>query len=384
MKRFMQMLKNRLKKMRIFENRKLFFLAPLVIVLVALICGTIYQLSPKYDKFANVGVDFQGGTLLNVEMVSTNPAASVDMNKANRDYNVDIISKVVESHGFEIATSQASGESAIVVRYSFIAYGNDPTRDAVNYGTDEMTVEMKNLNDKIMADIETAFENDAKYKDIDVAVTTTASLIGTSSSVKLLKTALISVSIALAVMFLYIIIRFGIFSATSAIAALMHDVIMMLAFTVIFRVEIGSTIVAAIITIVAYSINSTIVVFDRLREYVKPFNQANKRFEVGTLVNDAIVSTFTRGVYSSLTTLITISILAIMGVSSIRTFALPIIFGLIAGFYSSAFLAAPLWGMMTMSKDKRNKNKKNTNRVYDKPTKSTKSKGMTKFAPKDA
>lgn len=384
MKRFMQMLKNRLKKMRIFENRKLFFLVPLVIVLVALICGTVYQLSPKYDKFANIGVDFQGGTLLNVEMVSTNPAVSVDMNKANRDYNVDIITRVVESYGFEVATSQASGESAIVVRYSFIAYGNDPSRDAINYGTDEMTVEMKNMNDKIMSDIKTAFKNDEKYKNQSIEVTTTASLIGTSSSLKLVRTALISVSIALAVMFLYIIIRFGIFSATSAIAALMHDVIMMLALTVIFRVEIGSTIVAAIITIVSYSINSTIVVFDRLREYVKPYNQANKRYEVGTLVNDAIISTFTRGVYSSLTTLITISLLAILGVSSIRTFALPIIFGLIAGFYSSAFLAAPLWGIMTNAKDKRNKNKNSTNQVYDKPAKNKKTKGITKFAPKDA
>lgn len=384
MKRFMQMLKNTLAKMKIFENRRLFFLVPLVIVLIALICGTIYQLSPKYDKFANIGVDFQGGTLLNVEMVSTNPAVSVDMNKANRDYNVDIITKIVEGYGFEVATSQASGESALVVRYSYIAYGNDPSREAINYGTDEMTVEMKNINDKIMSDIETAFKNDEKYKNFSIDVTTTASLIGTSSSLKLVRTALISVSIALAVMFLYIIIRFGIFSATSAIAALLHDVIMILALTVIFRVEIGSTIVAAIITIVACSINSTIVIFDRLREYVKPYNQANKRFEVGTLVNDAIISTFTLGIYSSLTTLITISLLAILGVSSIRTFALPIIFGLVAGFYSSAFLAAPLWGIMTNAKDKRNKKKNNTNSVYDKPTKSPKAKGMTKFAQKDA
>lgn len=384
MKRFMQMLKNRLVKMRIFENRRLFFLVPLFVVLVSLICGTVYQLSPKYDKFANIGVDFQGGTLLNVEMVSNNPNVSIDMNKTNRDYNVAIITKVVESYGFEIATSQASGESAIVVRYSYIAYGNDPNKDAINYGTDEMTVEMKKVNDKIMSDIDNAFHADEKYKDLDISVTTTASLIGTSSSIKLVRTALISVSIALAVMFLYIIIRFDIFSAASSIAALLHDVIIMMALTVIFRVEIGSTIVAAIITIVAYSINSTIVVFDRLREYIKPYKQSNKRYEVGELVNNAIISTFTRGVYSSLTTLITISILAIMGVSSIRTFALPIIFGLIAGFYSSAFLAAPLWGMMTTAKDNHNRKKNSPGRAYDKPKSRPKSKGITKFATKDA
>lgn len=361
MKKIMLVLKNRLKLLKVFQNRKLFLMAPLLVVLIALVCGTIFQLSPNYDKFANVGVDFQGGTLLNVEMVSNDASKSVDMNTTNREYNLELIEKVLETYGFTIATSQASGDSALVVRYSYVAYGNDPSRGAINYGSDELTGTMKNINDEIMADIETTFKGDEKYKDNDIKLTITASLIGTSASIKLLKTAFIAISIALAVMFLYIIIRFDIFSALSSIVALLHDVVMMMAFMVIFRVEMGSTIVAAIITIVAYSINNTIVVFDRLRENVLPYKQSNKRYDVPLIVNDSILSTFTRTIYTTLTTLITITILAIMGVSAIRIFALPIIFGLLSGFYSSAFLVAPFWGMLVTMDDNRKKRLSNPN-----------------------
>ncbi len=368
MKKLMDFLRNKIAALKIFENHRIFFLVPLVVVLVMLICGTVYQLSPNYDKFANIGVDFQGGTLLNVKMESKDPNVEVDMNTVNRDYNVEIIRRVLANHGFEIATSQASGNSALVIRYSYVAYGNDPTRPAIDYGTDEMTAEMKKVNDKIMEEIETAFKTDEKYKDYEIEIESTASLIGTSSSMKLLRTALISVSIALAVMFLYIIIRFDIFTAASSIIALLHDVIIMMAFTVIFRVEIGSTIVAAIITIVGYSINNSIVVFDRLREIIKPYKQGNKKYDIPDIVNTAITSSFTRQVYTTLTTLITIAILAILGVASIRTFAFPIIFGLIAGFYSSAFIAAPLWGLFNKFKDDHKRKKANKEYLASKIT----------------
>lgn len=379
MKRVMQFLRNRLKAMQIFQNHKIFFLVPLVIILITLICGTVYQLSPKYDKFANIGIDFQGGTVLNVEMVTNEPG--VDMNTVSREYNVEIIRNVLSKYGFDIATSQASGESALVVRYSYVAYGNDPTREAINYGTDEMTSTMNEINNSIKSEIETAFLTDSRYEGKDITISTTTSLIGTSSSMKLLRTALISVSIALAVMFLYIIIRFDVFSALSAIVALLHDVVIMMALTVIFRVEIGSTIVAAIITIVAYSINNTIVVFDRLRENVLPYKTSNKRYDVPVIVNDSILSTFTRTIYTTLTTLITISLLAILGVATIRTFALPIIFGLLAGFYSSVFVAAPFWGMLVQAKENNKRKKSNKNFLQkNKDTKRKENKNVTNFA----
>lgn len=118
----------------------------------------------------------------------------------------------------------------------------------------------------------------------------------------------------------------------------------MMCFSVIFYVEIGSTIVAAIITIVAYSINNTIVVFDRIRTNIKPYKSSGSKIDYNNIINSSIFGTLTRTLYTTLTTLVVIVLLATLGVASIRTFALPIIFGLIAGFYSSACLAAPLWG----------------------------------------
>ena len=100
MKKLMDFLRNKIAALKIFENRRIFFLVPLVVVLVMLICGTVYQLSPNYDKFANIGVDFQGGTLLNVKMESKDPNVEVDMNTVNRDYNVEIIRRVLANHGF--------------------------------------------------------------------------------------------------------------------------------------------------------------------------------------------------------------------------------------------------------------------------------------------
>lgn len=351
----------KLKAFKFFQNRIIFYCIPMVLVLVGLICGTIFQLSPKYDKFANVGVDFQGGTSLNVSMTSDNPSVNVDMNAANYEYNVAIIERVLESKGFTVATNQASGLSGIIVRYSNVAYGNVAGVDAVDYGDDSKVAELKALNDEIMEQIKDAFLSDEKYAGIKehLVIETTATMIGNSSSIKLLRSALIAVSIALAVMFLYIIIRFDPFSALAAIIALLHDVIMMMTFTVIFRIEIGSTIVAAIITIVAYSINNTIVVFDRVRDSVKPLKTANKRYDIAPIVNEAISSTFTRTFYTTLTTLITISMLAILGVSSIRSFALPIIFGLVSGFYSSVVIAAPLWGDLTTAWEKHKRKKAN-------------------------
>lgn len=365
MKNFFTALRDKLRKIKkkiyefkLFQNRFIFLCIPLVVVLVALICGTIYQLSPKYDKFANIGVDFQGGTLLNVEMTSNNPNFAIDMNKSNFDYNTEIIKGVLSNYGFAASTVQASGESAIVIRYSNVAYGNDPTRESVDYGKDEKVFEMEEINKKISADIVNAFKTNERYADKDVIVTTSSSLIGNSSSINLLKSALIACSIAILAMFIYIIIRFNPFSAIATYIALMHDIIIMMAFTVIFRVEIGSTIVAAIITIIGYSINNTIVIFDRLRDIIKPYKVSKKNFSVPEIVNESVSKSLTRTIYATLTTLITISILAILGVSTIRTFALPIIFGLFAGFFSANTLSAPLWGMFTLSWEKRKLKKK--------------------------
>lgn len=325
----------KLKNFDINGNARLFFLVPLVVILVMIICGTCYQLNDSsYDKFANIGVDFQGGTLLTVEF------SEAGMNSGeNMDKNTNMIGEVLEQNGLSISVVQSSGDSSIIVRYLNTALVDGVL---VDYSSDEKVSEMNALNDKVREDLSTKVNEVYEGK---VTVKSTTTLIGNSASLRLLRTALISVSVALALMLIYIIIRFDFYSALAAIVALLHDIIIMMCFTVIFYVEIGSTIVAAIITIVAYSINNTIIVFDKIRSLTKPYKKTNQKYDVGEVINTSIRSTFTRTCFTTLTTLVVIALLAILGVASIRTFALPILFGLIGGFYSSVFLAGPMWGI---------------------------------------
>lgn len=333
-KAFFQGFNKKVRSVDIYGNSKVFFMVPLVIVLIMIICGCLYQFTnTKFDKFANIGVDFQGGTLLTAEF------SEAGMNKGdNYENNLNLIKEVLGDKGLTVSIDQSSGESSIIVRYLNVASVDG---QLVDYSVDEKVVEMNNLNDDIIEQIKAKVSE--KYEG-QVTVKPTATLIGNSASIKLLRTALISVSIALALMLIYIVIRFDIYSALAAIVALLHDIIIMMAFTVIFYVEIGSTIVAAVITIVAYSINNTIVVFDRIRSNLKPYKSSGGKYDFKNIINSSIFGTMTRTLYTTFTTLVVVVLLAALGVASIQTFALPIIFGLIAGFYSSVFLAAPLWG----------------------------------------
>ena len=142
-------------------------------------------------------------------------------------------------------------------------------------------------------------------------------------------------------MLIYIFIRFrDVKFALAAVVALLHDVLVLLAFYAIARVSVGTTFIACMLTLVGYSINATIVIFDRIRELLK---NANKKTNITDLVNDAIGSTFTRTINTSLTTFIMLFCLFILGVSSVREFALPLMVGVVVGAYSSVFITSALW-----------------------------------------
>ena len=148
-----------------------------------------------------------------------------------------------------------------------------------------------------------------------------------------------AVIIAVVCMLLYIWIRFrDIRFASSAILALMHDIAIVFGFYVVSRISVGSTFIACILTILGYSINATIIIFDRVRE-----NSRRMDTDFADVVNASVRETFTRSLNTTLTTLLTIGMIYILGVSPIRNFALPIIIGLVAGFFSSAFLSGMLW-----------------------------------------
>ena len=169
----------------------------------------------------------------------------------------------------------------------------------------------------------------------------TAHTVGATASGSLLRNACIALLVAVVIMLIYIVIRFTLSSALASICALVHDVLIMIALTVIFQIPVNSTFIAAIITIVGYSINATIVVFDRIREESK--QESNKDKTDAEIANYSIVKTLGRSILTTLTTLVMVLFLAIFSVSTIKEFIIPIIFGLIAGAYSSVFLASSFW-----------------------------------------
>ena len=194
-------------------------------------------------------------------------------------------------------------------------------------------------------------------KDATIEVSTHA--IGEDVKNYTVRNAAIAVAVAVVVILAYIAIRFTILAGVSAIIALIHDVLIMVALTTIFQLPVNMTFIAAVITIVGYSINATIVVFDRVRELqVLPSNLEKTDAEIA---DEAIASTLSRSILTTITTLVMIVALAIFGSSTIRAFALPIIFGLIAGLYSSVLLSAPVW--VKLRKLFKQENKKPTKKI---------------------
>ncbi len=160
-----------------------------------------------------------------------------------------------------------------------------------------------------------------------------------SVSKDLRQSAIISAVVAVALMLVYITIRFQFSSALAAVICLCHDMFIILTFYSLFQIPVSSNVIAVLLTILGYSINATIIVFDRVRENVKLVR--NETFE--EKVNLSINQTLMRSVNTTITTLLTIGMIYILGVQSIREFAFPLIVGIVAGLYSSVCLSGSLW-----------------------------------------
>ena len=175
--------------------------------------------------------------------------------------------------------------------------------------------------------------------DVDAA-TTTAESISSTISGETRQEALIAVIVSAFFMLLYVWFRFkDVRFGASAVTALIHDVLVVLAFYAVARVSVGSTFIACILTIVGYSINATIVIFDRIRENMRAEGTDN----LPELVNRSITQTLSRSIFTSLTTFIMVAVLYAVGVSSIREFALPLMIGIACGTYSSVCITGALW-----------------------------------------
>ena len=177
---------------------------------------------------------------------------------------------------------------------------------------------------------------------VDESLITSTNISSTVSS-EMRVDAFVAVAIATVCMLLYIWLRFkDVRFATSAVLALVHDVLVVLAFYAVARISVGSTFIACMLTIVGYSINATIVIFDRIREERK----LHSKEDLVELVNRSITQTLTRSIYTSLTTFITVAVLFVLGVSSIKEFAAPLMVGIVCGAYSSVCITGALWYVM--------------------------------------
>ena len=295
--------------MQFMNKSKYFMTLSGGILLVAIIIGLIMG-------GLNLGIDFTGGSILTVEM--------------GEDFDVQDVKDALSANGIDPATAQ-------------IVKGGEMDTQAV--------IRMPELAEG---------ESDAQLRE---AVRTTlsetypAASVGEIESVggvttnEIIRNAFLSIIIASALMMIYIWIRFELFSGIAAVTALIHDVLIMTAVICIMRVQINSSYIAACLTIVGYSVNDTIVLFDRIRENNKRFSIKSKtRAEVADI---SIRETLSRTINTSVTTLITILSLYIFGVVSIKEFALPLIVGLISGTYSSIFIASPVWVALMQIKHKK-------------------------------
>lgn len=304
------------------SKTKIWILIPLVIIIAgAIVMATIGM---------NLGIDFTGGGIITV-------ALGEELDGAGYNTHLNRIRDIAEAKGVKVSYAQKTGEgyeAAIQVRYTYS-------------GTDE---ELISVGSQIVEELKTIEEYNAVFEEDNANLSVQS--IGATASSSLLKWALISISIAIVVMLVYIGFRFDWLSGLAAVIALFHDTLIMIALTTIFRIQVNTNFIAAIITIIAYSINASIILFDRVRGMRKLLT-VNDVFDPADIANKAIRATMTRTIYTSLTTLFTIVCLAIFGVASIQEFALPIIIGIIAGAYSSMLLAPSLWVIFQKSRIKR-------------------------------
>ncbi|MBR4733543.1 MAG: protein translocase subunit SecD [Lachnospiraceae bacterium] len=176
--------------------------------------------------------------------------------------------------------------------------------------------------------------------NLDRSLITTETISSTISN-EMKRDTIIAVVVAIVCMLIYIRIRFSdIRFGVSSIAALMHDVLVVLAFYAAARVSVGNTFIACMLTIVGYSINASIVIFDRVRENM---NEKGKNETVEEVVNKSITQTLSRSIFTSLTTFVMVACLYVLGVTSIRDFALPLMVGIVCGAYSSVCIVGGLW-----------------------------------------
>ena len=292
------------------SKRVIWFSASLIAIVIGLAWLGVNQ--SQTGSILNYSMEFKGGT-------STNVTFNEDMTleKISSDV-VPVVEQITKDA--DVQTQKVAGSNEVIIK------------------TRTLTVDEREALNKSMVE----------HFGVESEKITAESISGAISQ-EMKRDAIVAVIIATICMLLYIWFRFkDIRFASSAVLALVHDVLVVLAFYAILKWSVGSTFIACMLTIVGYSINATIVIFDRIRENLK----TQSKMELAEIVNLSITQTFTRSINTSLTTFIMVFVLFIMGVSSIREFALPLMVGIVCGTYSSVCITGSLWYIMTVNKGK--------------------------------
>ena len=268
-----------------------------VVALVLTLCG----------RGINMGIDFEGGLSMQYDLKTTTEKTDIE----------------------SVLNGMGVGSYTITVQGA---------------GNNEVNIRIKDVAKDDIQKVQADFETGVKEKYPDAVSVGDVNYVGPVAGATLVKNAIVSVLLAAVLMLIYIAIRFDLNSGLSAVFGLLHDVLMMLSFMIIFRsvIQMNSSFIAAALTIVGYSINNTIVIFDRIRENHKKMPNAPKE----EVTNRSIKESLGRTVCTTLTTLITIVALCILGVASIREFALPIIVGILSGVYSANMINGYVWAFL--------------------------------------
>ncbi len=299
------------KKMRdpynFVGNMKKWFAIAGAVILAGFIVMFV-NIGKKNNAF-NYSLEFMGGTSTTVSFDKEYSLEEVD------DQIIPVVEKITGDANVQAQKVKGSNDVVIKTRTLSLQEREKMEEDLAQFGYD--------------ADNETPV--------------TTENISSTVSS-EMRRDAVVALLVAIVCMLLYIFVRFrDIRFAFSSIMALVHDVLIVVLFYAVSRISVGNTFIAAILTILGYSINATIVIFDRIREEM---HMSITRETLANTVNQAVTKTMTRSIYTSATTFIMIAVLYILGVSSIKEFALPLMVGIIAGGFSSIFISGSLWYLM--------------------------------------
>lgn len=291
------------KTINFLSKKGIFFGLSCLLIVVGFVAMGVNKVSSADKEILNYSLEFKGGTATNVTF---NEAMSL------ADATATVVPVIESVTGSNVQVQNVQDSNEIIFK------------------TDSLTVEKREALNQAL--VENFGVDESKI---------TSETISSTISDEMKSDTIIAVIVAIICMLIYIRIRFkDIRFGISSVCALLHDVLVVLAFYAVARISVGNTFIACMLTIVGYSVNATIVIFDRIRE-----NMAAMGFkdDLQDVVNASITQTMSRSIFTSLTTFVMVACLYVWGVSSIRDFALPLMVGIVCGAYSSICVAGGLW-----------------------------------------